>query len=298
MKAYSWLIVVGLVILAALSLPGGMILGIPTRFFPPLFDDSLSSQFLLILPVALIAAAALIYLGLTQPDKSKELDLRLSSVQPKRSRWLSLVALILSVLILARTVLIIYWLIVWDSTDDPLGTAWLLFPSLMVLGCSLFLIASLPGKSKAVGFAFLLLLPTVFFTGKSALHVDFRQLTEARAEKISQAIEAYHEGEGRYPDNLRQLFPRYAVLIPSPVLIYGQDWCYMSDSDTYRLGALDRDHWSSPIRFGRVFAARGTSPVNVDVCQPAIDAYRAQHPDWDKVLKDYGRPTPTIDVGE
>jgi hypothetical protein len=131
-----------------------------------------------------------------------------------------------------------------------------------------------------------------------AQRVDFRQLTEERAERVTQAIETYYAREGRYPQDLRQLVPRYVLSLPGPVIIYGQDWCYDGGEDYYRLGYLDREHWSDPRLFGRVYSAKGDSPLKVDVCQPAIDIYRAQHPDWDRILQDYGRPTPTSDIGE
>jgi hypothetical protein len=95
-----------------------------------------------------------------------------------------------------------------------------------------------------------------------------------------------------------QLTPFYILSFPGPVIIYGQYWCYDGGEDYYRLGYLDREHWSSPILFGRVYSAKGHSPLKVDVCQPAIDTYREQHPDWESVLQDYGQPMPTPDMGE
>ena len=79
--------------------------------------------------------------------------------------------------------------------------------------------------------------------------------------------------------------------------MYGQNWCYQGGGDYYRLGYLDREHWSSPILFGHVYSAQGRSGLKEDICQQAIDAFRTQNPDWDSVLQDYGKPTPTPDLG-
>jgi hypothetical protein len=147
-------------------------------------------------------------------------------------------------------------------------------------------------------FLYLLLIPALIVVATRAQSVNFRQLTEARAERARQAIEAYYAREGRYPETIQQLIPWYAISLPKPVIIYGQGWCYQGGEDYYRLGYLDSEHWSSPIRFGRVYSAKGHSPLKVDVCQLAIDTYRAQHPDWDRILQDYGKPTPTPDIGE
>ena len=75
-----------------------------------------------------------------------------------------------------------------------------------------------------------------------AQSVDFRQLTEERAERASQAIETYCAREGRYPQDLRQLTPGYVLSLPGPVTIYGQDWCFDGGDDYYRLGYVYREH--------------------------------------------------------
>jgi hypothetical protein len=144
-----------------------------------------------------------------------------------------------------------------------------------------------------------LLLPTLIIAvSTNAKGVDYRRLTQERAGQVSQAIDAYYAREGSYPQGLQQLTPFYILSLPGPVIMFGQGWCYQEGKDYFRLGYLDRDHWSSPILFGRVYSAKGHSPVKVDVCQSVIDAYRAQHPDWEQGLREYGRPTPTPDIRE
>jgi len=293
-------IYVGLFILAVLFLPDAMTIEISARLPQP-FKDPMTFMYLLTLPVALVVAALLLYSGLSLHRKWQNAGLeedRVSQAQRKHTERASVVTLVLSALVLAKTFYNFYWFMVWDTTGDSVGNGWLLLPALVVLSSSALLFSLLPGKAKLAGFSYLLLIPVLIVISARAQSVDFRQLTEARAERATQAIEAYYAREGRYPQDLRQLIPWYALSLPGPVIMYGQGWCYQGGQDYYRLGYLDREHWSSPIIFGRVYSTKGHSPLKVDVCQPAIDTYRAQHPDWDRLLHDYGIPTPTPDIGE
>ena len=205
---------------------------------------------------------------------------------------------ILSALLLGLLLFDLYWLAVWDSTNDPLEFFWLISPVLTAVFAGVLTASLLSWNVKWAGLCYALLVPAlvvgVFYSGKQ---IDFRQLTESRGAKITQAVEAYFIHEGRYPEQLGQLTPWYLVSIPSPVIIQGANWCYQGGADYFRLGYLDRDHWSSPILFGRVVSTNGHSPLKVDVCQQAIDFLRERY-DWDTVLMEYGRPTPTPDLGQ
>jgi len=296
----TWIIYAGLIILVVLSLPDAMTLEISAHLPHPL-EDPMTLTVLLTIPVALVVAALLLYSGLTLHKESQNVGMEedgVSQAQRKHTGRASVVALVLSALVLAKVLHNFYWFMVWDTTGDSLGNGWLVFPRLTVLFSSVVLFSLLRGEATLAGFSYLLLIPILVVIATRAQSVDFRQLTEVRAERVRQVIEAYYAREGRYPQNLQQLIPWYAISLPGPVIIYGQGWCYQGDIDYYRLGYLNREHWSSPILFGRVYSAKGHSPLKVDVCQPAIDTYRAQHPDWDRVLQDYGKPTPTPDIGE
>jgi hypothetical protein len=52
----------------------------------------------------------------------------------------------------------------------------------------------------------------------------------------------------------------YALALPKPVIINGQDWCYQAGAGYYQLGYVDRSHWSDPNLFGHFHAARGEMP--------------------------------------
>jgi hypothetical protein len=205
----------------------------------------------------------------------------------------------LTSLLLAKTLHNLYWFMIWDSTTDPLGYFWMAIPIPVALLSGTVLCIVLPGRKKLAGCLYSLLIPALMIgVSACAQNVDFHKLTEKRAERITQGLEKYFVREGHYPQTIQQLTPWYVLSLSEPVIIYGQDWCYQGGEDYYRLGFLDREHWSSPILFGRVYSAQGHSILKEDVCQRAISSFQAQHPDWDQVLRDYGKPTPTPDFGK
>jgi hypothetical protein len=112
-----------------------------------------------------------------------------------------------------------------------------------------------------------------------AQRVDFRQLTEKRAELANQAIETYYLREGRYPQDLQQLTPGYVLSLPEPVIIYGQDWCYDGGDDYYRLGYVYREHWSDPRLTGRIYRTKGEVPDLPRMCEREVVALQERYPD-------------------
>lgn len=296
----TWVLFAGLVLLLVLFLPDTTIIKVSAQLPSPL-QDPMTFTILVTLPVAVVGAAWLLYAGLNLYKKGQNTGLEENSIphaRRKQTRRAGIVALGLSALVLAKVIYNFYWFMVWDTTNDPLGNLWLIFPVAVVLGSAAVLFDLLRGKAKLAGLAYLLLVPLLIGAAALAQSVDFRQLTAAHAERAKQAIEAYNAREGSYPENIQQLFPAYAISLPGPMIIYGQDWCYEGGKDYYRLGYLDREHWSSPILFGRVYSAAGHSPRKEDVCQAVIDAYRAENPQWEQVLQMYGEPMPTPDTGD
>jgi hypothetical protein len=289
-------ILAALLLLPGLSLPASVVNNIFTASPEPPFG-------LLLMPsAALLMAALLLYSGLNayrEWQHASAVEAGRSQEQRKRAGRAAAVVFVVSAVLLAKTLHHLYWFTVWDNTYDSLGYLLLLVPVPAALLSGVTLSITLSGRMKWTGFLYsLLILGLMIAVSARAQRVDFRQLTEERAERVTQAIETYYDREGRYPQDLRQLTPFYILSLPEPVIMYGQGWCYQGGKDYYRLGYLDREHWSDPRLFGRVYSAKGHSPLKVDICQPAIDTYRTQHPDWDQILQDYGRPTPTPDIGE
>jgi hypothetical protein len=186
---------------------------------------------------------------------------------------------VLAILLLGKTLYNIYWLLVWDSTYDSFDFLWLYLPMFAALVTVLATIKSLVGMSRSaraekitfVGAVISLMIPVLLIaTYGSAQQVDFRQLTEERAARISQAIEAYHAMQGIYPQNLGQLTPWYLLVIPAPVIINGADWCYEGGDGYYRLGYIYRENWSAPQITGRLFKSQGNVANLPPLCEREI----------------------------
>jgi hypothetical protein len=105
-------------------------------------------------------------------------------------------------------------------------------------------------------------------------------LTEARAARTIEAVEAYYSQEGHYPESLGQLTPRYILSVPQPVIIYGQKWCYEGGPNYYRLGYVNREHWSAPYLIGTLHKAAGDVPDIQPLCREAVTKIQEQHPNF------------------
>ncbi len=244
----------GLVLLALLLIPTSL-----------LFSDLATAAFFLI-PLALINAAFLLYSGLS---------LRSSEPQAR----IVIPVFFVGILLIIGTLFKIYDLTVLDNTYDSLKYILLFAPMLAVLLSGLTLLIALPSKTKLAGIAYLLLVPALMiWVSTLAQQVDFRVLTSQRAERVVQAIESFYAREGRYPASLSELTPRYILALPEPVIIYGQTWCYESGDGYYRLGYVDREHWSDPRMIGRIFKAEGQPAQQSLMCEAEIATLQQADP--------------------
>ena len=244
----------GLVLLALLLIPTSL-----------LFSDLATAAFFLI-PLALINAAFLLYSGLS---------LRSSEPQAR----IVIPVFFVGILLIIGTLFKIYDLTVLDNTYDSLKYILLFAPMLAVLLSGLTLLIALPSKTKLAGIAYLLLVPVLMiWVSTLAQRVDFRALTSQRAERVVQAIEAFYAREGRYPASLSELTPRYILALPEPVIIYGQTWCYESGDGYYRLGYVDREHWSDPRMIGRIYKAEGQPAQQSLMCEAEIATLQQADP--------------------
>jgi hypothetical protein len=310
-SAIVW-IAAGLLILAGLFLPDSII----AEIFPDLpFASLMAISLCLILSTALVMAALLLYSGLNvssqylgvgaglapaQAGNRKGLPLLFEKIrlnlyqerqkagagdgagspaQRKHAGRTAAACFVLSALLIARSLHNLYWFMLWDTTNDPLGYLWLDIPGLAVLFSGVMLLIALPGRARLAGFLYALFIPALMIAVSArAQGIDFRQLTQERAARVSQAIETYHAREGRYPHDLRQLIPWYSLSLPGPVIIYGQDWCYAGGDDYYRLGYVDREHWSDPLLTGRMYTTKGEAPDLPAICAAEIAALEKRYP--------------------
>lgn len=277
-KTWIW---IALLLLGTLFFPSTFFL----QFTPSQEWELFSLHHALIL--LCLISAALIIVALLLDSGSNLLDQQGKPATPEKSptddqcrstRKTAQYIFILAGVLLAKALHNLYMFMIWDATTDSLGYLWLIFipiPAVLLAGFGLSFVLS--GKRKIGGFGYALLMIALLI-GVTALaqQVDYRRLTEVRAEQITRALERYHNQEGRYPEDLSFLTPGYMISLSYPEVIYGQEWCYEGRNDVYRLGYLYREHWSSPILFGQLYSSRGLSPSAGDICQFALDAYQGQ----------------------
>jgi hypothetical protein len=137
-----------------------------------------------------------------------------------------------------------------------------------------FSVYQTPGRENQAG------RPTLFAACSANLifGLCLRQLTEVRAARINQALEAYHARHGVYPETLGQLSPWYMLTIPSPVIINGAGWCYNGGNSYYRLGYVYREHWSAPQISGRLFKSQGNVAGLPELCDREIADFKRRNP--------------------
>lgn len=262
MRIWGW-IVAGLLVLGLSFFPTARLTQHINTPSEPL--NRLIETFLFWMPaIAIVVTAKLLYSAV------KEYRARSEPGAQGAQAWL--VALLLGVLILSKTLVNLYWLIVWDNSYDSLGFLWLIVPSAAALMAGVVFFILLPGWRKLAGFAVWLIIPLMIVITAAAQQVDYRELTQARAARMAGAIESYHAREGRYPQSLRQLVPGHMLILPGPVVLYGQDWCYDGGADYYRLAYVEQEHWSAPILIVRVFKSGGEVPALPAACDAEVSA--------------------------
>lgn len=188
----------------------------------------------------------------------------------------------------------IFWASVWDHTSDGLGGLVLSQPSALVaVGTGMVMAVALSGWRRGLGLLFTLLVPLLLYQSfERGWQVSYHDLTEARAERIVQALAEYHQREGVYPSTLDALAPRYLLRVPQPVELLGETWCYQGGADSYRLGAFFREFFSMPVQL-QVYAAVG-EPETIWACeeQLAVMKERYYSPMEDPAAMQPPLPTP------
>ncbi|MFU8773774.1 MAG: hypothetical protein ACNA8H_15310 [Anaerolineales bacterium] len=236
------------------------------------------------LPVSVIVATVLLYAALGQISGRyggrSQHKLKYPSIINSPNRLRSL-CLILAAMILGKMLYNVYQLTLWDNTYDPLGHLWIIFPVAGSFVSGLMLSVGLPGKAKFISLAYALIVPgTLILVSTLAQQVDFRQLTEQRAERLVLAIDSYYRNNQRYPERLQDLTPRYVLSLREPVIIYGQDWCYQSGDGFYQLGYVSREHWSSPNLEGVVYKSQGEPVGEFSFCEEQIADLKCSQPNF------------------
>jgi hypothetical protein len=171
--------------------------------------------------------------------------------------------LALAVLLVVYFAYTLVWVGIWDGTDDGVGALILMMVSfLAAIAAGMVIGMTSTGWRRWLG----LVSPVLIVAGVSwasfslGNNFSIQAVTETRAARIQAAVERFRAETGRYPVELGELIPRELWWIPKPMIFRGEEWCYQGGSDYYRLGAVYREHWSSPLLSVRVYAAAGNPP--------------------------------------
>ena len=274
-------IAIGILILIGLIFPTSSLMSSDYEAGP---FSTLGSTIIFLLPsLALVCASFLIYsfLNFHYPIDGPEST---ESGKGGNGRVYS-IALLLAVLLVIKTLHNLYGLTLWDNTFDPLGYLWLILPIFIAFLSGMTLFITLPYRTKPAGIFYVLIVPVLLAAVSTlAQSVDFHQETAKRAERVAQAVESYYAREGTYPETLSQLMPWYGAPLPKPMIIYGQDWCYESGADYYRLGYIDREHWSDPRMIGHIYRSVGEVPDIQPMCMAEFNAmHDHQYSYWKEI---------------
>jgi hypothetical protein len=199
-----------------------------------------------------------------------------NSLQSRNSKP-ALLPIMLALGLLGYLAYSVFWASVWDQTSDGLGGLALSQPSALVaVGAGMAMAVALTGWRRSAGLLFALLVPLLLYQSfEQGWQVSYHDITEARAERIAQALADYHEHEGIYPPTLDALRPRYLLRVPQPVELRGETWCYQGGDDFYRLGAFFREFFSVPVQL-QVYAAVG-EPDSIWACEEQLAAMKDRY---------------------
>ena len=167
----------------------------------------------------------------------------------------------------------IVWLSIWDGTDDGVrAILMLMWSTLAAIASSLLIFMTSVGWRRWTGVVFAILViglvrSAIVFPGDKYRPYD---VTEARATQIKGAIERYYARTSAYPSQLSDLVPSDQWRILRPMIMPDQEWCFQGGSDFYRLGAIYREHWSSPYLSIKIYATAGNVPEGSWACDEKL----------------------------
>lgn len=173
-----------------------------------------------------------------------------------------------------------YWFWLWDGTDDGVrGLLMIGASAIAAISACLVMAMTISGWRRWVGpvFAILVTVPLYLtvFSGMGS-NVSNSTVTEQRAAQLEEAIEIHRAKTGIYPVRLSELVPGELWRVPLPMIMPGQGWCYQGGSNYYRLGAVYREHWSSPYLDVRVYASAGNVPEGNWECDEKLAEAKLQ----------------------
>ena len=246
----------------------------------------------LILPGLVIATAAMLV--------SNAFSLSATPGESGAVSWRAITTRLLFVTVLLGSFLYtIVWLCIWDGTDDGVrGIIMLMLSILTAVASGMVIIMTSSGWRRWTGVVFVALVIglvrwAVMVPGNMYRPYD---ITEVRAAQIKDALERYHAKTSWYPFKLSDLVPGEMWRIPLPMIMPGEEWCYQGSSNYYRLGAIYREHWSSPYLSVKIYATAGDVPEESWICDEKL-AELISRSNLETNSPPDSAPLPTSEVG-
>lgn len=180
----------------------------------------------------------------------------------------------LALLLLGGFIYTFWWIWIWDGTND--GVRGYLMVQVTVLATvviGLVIGMTAAGWKRWIGVPYIILVAGLLFGAVRLMsgEVDpHHRVTEARASRIAAAVERFRTKTGGYPPDLATLVPTELWWIPQPMILPEQAWCYEGNPDYFRLGALYREHWSTPFLIVQVYASAGDVPETSWECDEQL----------------------------
>jgi hypothetical protein len=255
-----WLAVLCLALLGYLIFVGGGAFFTPGLDGPQWWLTALQITIGLGMLLTIFLPSALLYTSLrdgAEPDRRKVF-------------W----RIVLAVLLIGGSAYMVYWDAMWSSAlsrvfEDHLPFAQFLLS--VMAGTALAL--ALSGWRRLAGLVFVLVVCTVAIQALLwGWNASALALTERRAERVNAAIERYYQANGRFPESLVELTPRYLLYLPPPVVVRLGGWCYQGGQDFYRLGYVSGQFSYEQAAFeARVFDQAGNIPAGGWNCDKMVE---------------------------
>lgn len=193
------------------------------------------------------------------------------AVLQRTQRYGAFLRLGIVIFLLINLVYTIFWVSIWDHTDNGLGAVWMaITASFLSIAAGGLIMERRKGWLRTVGWIYLLPVTALIWAAFGiGIRYPYHPILEHRAVVIQEAIQKYFEQNGAYPTTLSELVPSQLLWVPRQVVLRSEDWCYQGGQDYYRLGVFWRDRFSSLIET-KTYASQGDPPDAGWACQEKL----------------------------
>lgn len=154
----------------------------------------------------------------------------------------------------------------WDEMDDGLASVGIWYAAgLASVVAAVLWVRETRARAAFAGALILLFWVGGFLLFRTVYPVSAISVTAQRAETVQTAVLAYRADTGQYPPTLTALVPRYVALLPQPMLLRAQTWCYEASADWYRFGYLATSGYNTPASV-KIVGAEGVDPARTWSC--------------------------------